>query len=254
MTTPEPGAPIAPPAPRSRWLAAFSDGPGMLREIVIVVAGVLLAFGADRAGEAMATAQRTKTAEAGLRVEVRRSLLHAAEVVSYADCRRDRVAEMTAAVRARQPLPAPLSLPIRPWTNAVWRSALTSGAAEDLPRERLTAYARLYGGFEALFERQFTMRDHRIAAGAADFPGIGASDRAEAATRLALLQADLNISATIATEMLEIARTDLDMAPPSQGAARFARAAATTCGPTSSPEPVAASERQASNAAPQALP
>lgn len=254
MTTPEPEAPIATGRTRSRWLQAFSDGPGILREIVIVVAGVLLAFGADRAGEAMATAQRTKTAEAGLRVEVRLSLLHATEVVAYADCRRDRVAEMMAALRAAQPLPAPLSLPIRPWTNAVWRSALASGAAEDLPRERLTAYARLYGGFEALFERQFTIRDHRIAAGAADFPGIGASDRAEAATHLALLQADLNISATIATEMLEIARTDLGLAPPSQGGARFARAAATTCGPPSSPEPVAAPERQASTATPQEPP
>ena len=229
---------------RSRWLAAFSDGPGMLREIVIVVVGVLLAFAADRAGEAMAVAHRTRTTEAALKVEVQTSLLHAAEVGAYAECRDARVMRMTAAVRAGQPAPARLNLPSRPWTSAVWRSALASGAAEELPRDRLIAYSRLYSGFEALSERQFLMRDHLLAARVADFPGASVSDRAGAATHLSALTADLILSKTIADQMLEIARTEVGLIPAPQAVARFAAAAATTCArPSAPPEPAAAPAR-----------
>ncbi|HYC66975.1 hypothetical protein [Brevundimonas sp.] len=247
MTEAGPEAPADSPKRRSAWLAAFSDGPGMSREIFIVVVGVLLAFAVDRGGEAWATRQRTQAAEAALSVEVETSLLHAAEVVAYADCRRARVVRMAAAVRAGEPSPVRLGLTSRPWTSAVWRSTLASGAAEELPRHRLIAYSRLYGGFEALFQRQFVMRDHLFAARVADFPGVTASDRAQAATHLSVLDADLMISRTIAAQMLEIARTDLGLAPPPQPVARFVEAAATTCARPSPPSgPSAAPARSGS--------
>jgi hypothetical protein len=216
----------------------------MLREVVIVVVGVLLAFGADRAGEAMATAHRMAAAEAALKVEVETSLLNAAEVVAYAECRTARVSRVAAAIRAGDLSPVRLGSSSRPWPDAVWRSALASGAAEELPRDRLIAYSLLYGGFEALAERQFVMRDHLIAARMADFPGVTASDRAQAETHLSILRADLMISKTIAAQMLEIARRDLGLTPPREGVARFVEAAATTCRlPSAPPEPAAASAR-----------
>lgn len=216
MTIGTPSEPTGNP-PGSRWRAAFSDYPAIAKDIFILVLGVLLAFSIDRAGEAWSTDQQTRAVEAALTEEMRVSLGHAVEITALADCRAARVRAMIAAIRAGDPLTARPPLPSRPWTDAVWQSALSSGAAEEVRRERLIAYSRLYGGFQALFERQFHIRDNLLAADVAAFPGITVSDRAEASARLNMVGADLTLSNRIAGQMLRIARDELGVEPPTVG-------------------------------------
>lgn len=201
------------PKPASRWLTAFSDRPAILKELTILVLGILLAFGIDRAGEAWATDQQTRAVETALAEEVAVGLGHALELTTLETCRAEGLQALQAAVRAGEAPPARPRISARPWTDAVWRSALSSGAAEQLPRERLIAYSQLYGGFQALAQKQLAVRDNLLASDIARFPGVGVSERAQAATHMTIANADLTLSSRIAGQMLEIARDELGLEP-----------------------------------------
>lgn len=217
--------------PRSRpwapWLNAFSDGPGMLREVVMIAIGVLIGFSADRVREDIATASRTRTIEEGLQQEVRASLSHAVEIRSLAACRETRLDQLATALGNGDATPdiERFGLAARPWRSAAWRSALASGVGEDMQRQRLGAYSVVYAAIDAASARQFTMRDRLIAARAGLFPGVTASDRAAALAAVEQVRADLTVADLMAEQLIEVARTDLAITPSPRAVETFAEAA-----------------------------
>jgi hypothetical protein len=159
-----------------------------LKEYVIIVVGVLTALAAEQAVEWLHWREKVTQAEAAMLPEIRLNLLSSYERLALAPCQRQRLENLrdgllrpgpawkaAPVLQAQSADPAKSDLamwahgsiaaggsamagvyrtPIRPWSEGAWSSAVASGVFDHMPRDRATAYSRLYRTFAWMREEQ----------------------------------------------------------------------------------------------------
>ena len=137
-----------------------------LKEVGIIVLGVLIALGAEQAVEALHWRHETEATEETLRDEIRSSLNFASERIIMFSCDAQRVRELYEQLRgstrrwqapaawAGSPFiasfPQVLGTPHRPWATGIWDVAVADGALAHLPRSEVEAYSGIYREVEQL--------------------------------------------------------------------------------------------------------
>lgn len=138
-------------------------------ELAIVVLGVVIALAAQQAVETSRWRDEVRRTEEALTVEIAESIVHASERQMVSRCLGDRLNHLIGKVSSNagpwkgDPVPlhqltattvrsAPLAYrtPNRKWNDNVWESARSSDVFAHMPRERVTAFSRVYTIMEGL--------------------------------------------------------------------------------------------------------
>lgn len=121
----------------------------LLKEIGIIVLGVLIALGAEQAVEALHHREIVRRGEEALGDNFARFVQYKAEADLEAPCMSARAAELRAildsAAKTRRlgrigPIPQPYPLP---WQIDTWEAMVASGAAPYLPNDKTVLYSRI---------------------------------------------------------------------------------------------------------------
>ena len=144
-----------------------------LKEYLTIVIGVLTALAAEQGAEWLHWQQLSARTERELTAGLQVDLVNAMERTAIYPCQREQIAQLAARLDAPagdwKGLPTPPAVGVRgvelvmreafhtprpAWSIAAWQSALTSGALEHLPHDRVDAYARAYRLVEVKMEEQ----------------------------------------------------------------------------------------------------
>ena len=135
-----------------------------LKEVGIIVLGVLIALGAEQEVELLHWRQQVQLTDEALEQEIRYDLRHAYERRLNEQCLNERIAHvrdkllqpgsrwtadsMPASGRGRfydpPAMPTVYRTPSRPYQTQVWDVALAGTALTHMPRERAAGYAHMY--------------------------------------------------------------------------------------------------------------
>ncbi|MEO6778247.1 MAG: hypothetical protein ABI194_02250 [Gemmatimonadaceae bacterium] len=135
-----------------------------LKEVGIIVLGVLLALGAEQTVEWLHWRQQVQITDDALQQEIRRDLRWAYERRVYEQCQNGRIAQLrdkllqpasrwttdSTPVDSRGKFFSPTAMPrvyqapLRPYETEVWDVALAGTALIHMPRARAALYAKLY--------------------------------------------------------------------------------------------------------------
>ena len=148
-------------------------------ELVIVVAGVLIALGAQQAVEEFRWRDEVRLTEHALTIEIAESVLHASERQIVSRCLSERLTQLIGKVSSSDGLwsgdplplprratavtvaaPAPYRTPNRPWSDDVWIATQNGGVFSHMPRERVAAFAKVYARMEGL--RKINEAEHQV--------------------------------------------------------------------------------------------
>ena len=138
-------------------------------ELAIVTLGVLIALGGERLVSYYLERQEADFTEAALKSELLYSAWSSIERLTIEDCLRKRIAYLDSKLRRSnrwtadtipyrpynyvRPTLATVYRPARrPWNSDVWQMAISSGMVRHIPRERVSAYSRLYQAVRRLRE------------------------------------------------------------------------------------------------------
>lgn len=147
-------------------------------ELVIVVAGVLIALTAQQWAQARSSKARADAAEARIRVELANDLYLSAERIALHQCLKQRLATLVEGLSSANKdwstllMDDPKSsglrafkrlyrVPSRVWQFDEYRGNLTGGALDSLSPERRAGLASLYAQFEKA--RDFNVEEGRLA-------------------------------------------------------------------------------------------
>jgi len=124
-------------------------------EIGVIVLGILIALGLDQAVEGHHTNERTEAAQRAVDTEVRFNLAKINRELDMRDCMARQTAALSSAIgrndqpEVRRLLETGGFVAPFPWTDAAWRAAVTSGAADRFDQARRRSYWLIYGTVNA---------------------------------------------------------------------------------------------------------
>lgn len=136
-----------------------------LKEVGIIVLGVLIALGAEQTVEALHWHERTALTQRELRDELALDVNSAAEWVQVSDCATARADTLYARLAAEHgtwsaspqeavaspaptapdPMPPAFRLPVRPYASGTFEGARSSGALSHVSTDGMQEYDRLFG-------------------------------------------------------------------------------------------------------------
>lgn len=137
-------------------------------ELAIVVLGVVIALAAQQAVETASGRDEARRTEEALTVEIAASVVHASERQMVSRCLGDRLTYLIGKVSSNggpwkgdpMPLrmiattvksaPAAYRTPNRKWNDDVWVATQNGEVFGHMPRERVTAFSRIYTIMEGL--------------------------------------------------------------------------------------------------------
>ena len=151
---------IHPPKPPHSW----SD---LLREVGVIVVGILLALGAEQIIERLHWREQTRIAEEGIKGELKTSLMNVYERLIVAPCLRGQIRVL--GTRLREPgthwtaapfklqgstidteLPRVYRAPSRAYTDDVWKNAVSAGVIGHMAVARVAFFSEQYHETEAM--------------------------------------------------------------------------------------------------------
>ena len=155
-------------------------------EIGVIVIGILIALGLEQAVETWHTNERTEVAQQAVDTEVRFNLAKANRELDMRDCMERQLAALSDAIgtddqpEVRRLLATGGFVEPFPWTDAAWRAAVASGAADRFDQARRRNYWLIYGTVNATDRAQDQYWDayHRLRSIA--LSGLSASPQAAA--------------------------------------------------------------------------
>ncbi len=231
---PEPGAhsevgPVAPAAESETDMdihkpKPWHSGREFLKEILIIVVGVLIALGLEQLVEGLHWRHKVDQAEQNMRVELGRDRTDAAQYAilsactdAYLDRMRDDLLRHDATDLARlNGLGEPFVT--EPWTATAWEAAVASQIGDHMATDRFLNYAEAFRRADLMKDVQFRLRDHFAAAMVGRF-GL-ASGQADELTAAEDLRRDIALSRAITSDFVD--NTDaLKIAPNPEGMARY---------------------------------
>jgi len=124
-------------------------------EIGVIVLGILIALGLEQAVEGHHTRERTEVAQRAVDTEVRFNLAKINRELDMRDCMAKQTAALSAAIgrndqgQLRRLLVTGAFVEPFPWTDAAWRAAVASGAADRFDQARRRNYWLIYGTVNA---------------------------------------------------------------------------------------------------------
>lgn len=127
----------------------------MAAEIGVIVVGILIALGLEQAVESYHTHERTEAAQQATDSEVRFNLAKTNRELDMRACMERQLAALADAIgkddqpEVRRLLTTGGFVEPFPWTDAAWRAAVDSGAADRFDRARRRNYWLIYGTVNA---------------------------------------------------------------------------------------------------------
>jgi hypothetical protein len=124
-------------------------------EIGVIVIGILIALGLEQVIETLHTRHQTEIAQQAVDREVRFNLAKANRELDMRECMERQMAALSDAIgkgdqaHVRRVLGAASVVGPFPWTDAAWRAAIDSGAADHFDPARRHDYWLLYGTVNA---------------------------------------------------------------------------------------------------------
>jgi hypothetical protein len=175
-------------------------------EIGVIVIGILIALGLEQAVENYHTDERTEAAQRAVDTEIRFNLAKAGREVAMRGCMERQLAALSDAIgggdqaEVRRLLSAGQFAQPFPWTDAAWRAAVDSGAADRFDQRRRRNYWLIYGTVNATDAAQDQYWDayHRLRAVALGGLALSPAASATEVTELARMTAaeEQKLSAT----------------------------------------------------------
>ena len=219
----------------------WHNGREFLKEILIIVVGVLIALGLEQVVEGLHWRHKVDQAERNMRVELGRDRTDAAQYAILSACtdayldrmRDDLLRHDTADLTRLDGLGEPFVT--EPWTATAWEAAVASQIGDHMATDRFLNYAEAFRRADLMKDVQFRLRDHFAATmvGRFGLPG----GQTEELTAAEDLRRDIALSRAITSDFID--NTDaLKIAPNPEGMARYrhkAESCLTTLGPKESP-------------------
>lgn len=121
----------------------------LLKEIGIIVIGVVIALGAEQAVEAIHWTYQVDAGEAALKVAFVREVDNMALRKTQSDCIAQRLGFLSQTVErasesGRLPTMPPIGHPpYTPWTIGAWEALVASDTVSHMPREKMLAYVQI---------------------------------------------------------------------------------------------------------------
>jgi hypothetical protein len=164
---------------RFSWVRLHRGWREFLTEVGIVVLGVLIALAADQWVQSYRNQEGARYTEAALKAELYEAARFAAERLILEKCLSDRIAHVSAklagvrgqwsadrltprAAGLNRALPVVYRTPKRPWVTDAWQVAVSSATPQDIPRNRVSAYSKLYNAIANL--QQTNEQEYALAA------------------------------------------------------------------------------------------
>lgn len=164
-------------------------------ELIVVVAGVLIALGAEEQVSKWHWQGEVRDSDRRIREEIGRNLVNAYERLAINDCLEPRLAELRDELIKDEPMwlgsrarfatdvyestfPAVYRTPNRPWPNDAWETALNGEILGHFRPERVATFAALFDEVSGLQRSQSEELDLAASLGDLAFPGrINAAQR-----------------------------------------------------------------------------
>jgi len=164
---------------RFSWVRLHRGWREFLTEVGIVVLGVLIALAADQWVQSYRSQKDARYTEAALKAELYEAARFAAERLILEKCLSDRIVHVSAkldgvrgqwsaerltadAAGLNRVLPVVYRAPKRPWVTDAWQVAVSSATLQHIPKDRVSAYSRLYNAIANL--RQTNEQEYATAA------------------------------------------------------------------------------------------
>jgi hypothetical protein len=136
-----------------------------LKEVGIIVLGVLIALSADQLAERYNWRLRVGEARTALNEEIADAAGTAQERIAYNACANRRLDELHNLVMNAGPaIDRPLIVSryhtvVRPWSEDIWETMIAAGVMEHMPHDELLRYAAMYDLIRDIREQQLREED-----------------------------------------------------------------------------------------------
>ena len=220
----------------------WHNGREFLREILIIMVGVLMALSMEQLVEGLHWRHKVDQAERNMRVELGRDRTDAAQYAMLSACtdayvdrmRDDLLRHDTMDLARLDGVGEPFVT--EPWTATAWEAAVASQIGDHMATDRFLNYAEAFRRADLMKDVQFRLRDHFAAAMVGRF-GLP-SGQADELTAAEDLRRDITLARAITSDFIN--NTDaLKIAPSPEGMARYrhkANSCLTTLGPRGLPQ------------------
>lgn len=190
-----------------------------LSEIIVIVAGIVIALGGEQVVEAIHWHHKVESAEAAIRTELGDDLRFAVRVEQFDPCAGKFLDALEAAVissdaaRVRK-LESVDPFPPAPWSSSTFTAAISSQIEDHLPVGRMAEYSREFTWVPLQMEYQIKLFDELATATSARFalprsPEIVAQQLAA----IERLRSDESGRVAVAQAMLSYAKEKLSLTP-----------------------------------------